>query len=92
MKDNDQFWIYTIFVIITLIGIIFFSGEYLKTKRENEMLKSSIAQRQDQNHQIGVMSIVINDLRRELMEAWNTSLICMDKSNYRDLYPCGENN
>ena len=44
MKDKGQLAIYAIFAIIVLIGIFFFAGEYLDTKKENQRLQASIAE------------------------------------------------
>lgn len=42
MKDKGQAWIYAIFIIFLIIGVFFFTGEYLDTKRENKSLHEAL--------------------------------------------------
>lgn len=66
---KEQLIIYSIFAIIVLIGIAFFSGEYMDTKKENQELKQAIIQlQQDYNSQYATMVQGANELYLSLKE------------------------
>lgn len=68
MKDKSQTWIYIIFILVVLVGIFAFSGEYLETKKENKLLKQVIF---DREGQLAITISSINQLRTELKECRN---------------------
>lgn len=71
--------------IVICLGVFFYSNkanDERPTERELFLEQELAEQYQITN----TMSMSINDLRRELSEAWGGTLICADG---RDLYPCG---
>ena len=85
MNYREIHLIYTLFVLVVLIGFIFFTSEYLDTKKENNLLKQALQEEYQRNY---IMSTSIIELRDELKEAWKSDLICRNETT-KKLYACG---
>jgi len=71
-KDKSQMWIYTLFVIIILIGLFFFTGEYVRMGNENKLLKQAVIEYQRLTE--GILMPSIAELRYKLKECKNANL------------------
>lgn len=85
MKDKSQLIIYSIFAIIALIVIFGLTNRVLSLSKENNLLKQGFIEYRD-ICDIRINSI--NQLRTELSQSWNGSLICLNETDRSDLVPC----
>lgn len=87
MKNRRGDFVLWAILALLMLGVLISSIDYaMDTKKENVLLKQALIDEKQIN---SIMSRSINDLRRELSESWGNTLICMNASDNRDLYPCG---